>query len=266
MRLISGIQAELSRDHIALLFTTAEDQAAEIDMYRTWWAERRVDGVFLIDLQVHDQRVSALRKLGMPTVVFGAPRGAGSLPTVWQDDVAATRTVVEYLAGLGHRRLARVSGIPRYWHTKLRADALREAARAAGLEAVSVEGDYTGEHGAEATRELLQSARPPTAILYDNDLMAMSGLSAAQHLGVPVPAELSFVAWDDSALCELVHPSLTALHRDIAAAGAEGARRLVLLAGGSEVGDFLEPLPVLAERGSTGPVSVRGAASPCVPA
>jgi len=138
-------------------------------MYRTWWAERRVDGVFLIDLQVHDQRVSALRKLGMPTVVFAPTRG-GSLPTVWQDDVAATRTWWSIWlgsappAGPGKRH-------PRYWHTKLRTDALREAARAAGLEAVSVEGDYTGEHGAEATRELLQSARPPTAILYDNDLM-----------------------------------------------------------------------------------------------
>ena len=266
MQLISGIQAELSRNRIALLFTTVEDQAAEIDMYRTWWAERRIDGVFLVDLQVRDQRVPALRKLGMPTVVFGTPRGAGSLPTVWQDDVAATRTVVEYLAGLGHCRLARVSGIPRYWHTKLRADALREATRAAGLEAVSVEGDYTGEHGAQATRELLQSARPPTAIVYDNDLMAMSGLSVAQHMGVQVPAELSIMAWDDSALCELVHPSLTALHRDIAAAGGEAARRLVQLAEGSDVGDFQEPPPVLAERGSTGPVSVRDAASPCVPA
>jgi DNA-binding LacI/PurR family transcriptional regulator len=268
MQLLSGIQAELSRDHTALLFTTAEDQAAEIEMYRTWWAQRRVDGVFLVDLQLRDQRVTALRELRMPAIVFGTPKGAGSLPAVWQDDVAATRTVVDYLAGLGHRRLARVGGIPRYWHTKLRGDALQEVARAAGLEAVSVvEGDYTGEHGAEATRTLLQSARPPTAILYDNDLMAMSGLSIAQHMGVQVPAELSIVAWDDSALCELVHPSLTALHRDIAAAGAEGARRLVGLAGGAEVGDFQEPPPVLIERGSTGrPASLRAAAVPGVPA
>ena len=53
------------------------------------------------------------------------------------------------------------------------------------------------------------------------------------------------MAWDDSVLCELVHPSLTALRRDIAAAGAEGARRMIGLVGGSEVGDFQEPPPVL---------------------
>lgn len=251
MQLLSGIQAELSREHIALLFTTAEDQAAEVGLYRAWWAQRRVDGVFLVDLQLRDQRVATLQDLRMPAIVFGAPRGSGGLPAVWQDDAAATTTVVDYLAALGHRRIARVSGIPRYWHTKLRADALREAARAAGLQAVSVEGDYTREHGAHATRELLGSPQPPTAIIYDNDVMALSGLSTAQHMGVRVPGELSIVSWDDSALCELIHPSLTALRRDIAAAGAEGARRLVGLAGGSEVGDFQEPPPVLIPRGST---------------
>src|ERR1700691_1127410 len=112
MQLISGIQAELSRDHIALLFTTAEDQAAEIDLSRTWWAHRRVDGVFLLDLQLRDQRVNMLEELRMPAIVFGTPKGSGSLPAVWQDDVAATRTVVEYLAGLGHPRLAPRSGRP----------------------------------------------------------------------------------------------------------------------------------------------------------
>jgi DNA-binding LacI/PurR family transcriptional regulator len=252
IQLISGIQAELSRDHTALLFTTVEDQAQEIDLYRTWWAQRRVDGVFVLDLQAGDQRVTALQELRMPAIVFGTPKGSGSLPAVWQDDLAATRTVVEYLVGLGHQRIARVSGISRYWHTRLRADALQEVARAAGLEAQSVAGDYTSEHGSQASRELLQSARPPTAILYDNDVLAMSGLSAAQQMGVRVPAELSIVAWDDSALCELVHPSLTALRRDIAAAGAEGARRLVALVDGADTGDFQEPPPVLIRRESTG--------------
>lgn len=251
MQLIAGIQLELSGGHTALLFTMAEDQAAEIELYRTWWAQRRVDGVFLVDLQVRDRRVPVLRELRLPTIVFGSPRGTGSLPAVWQDDLAGTTMVVNYLAGLGHHRIARVGGPSRYWHTKLRTDAFTEVTRQTGLEAASVESDYTGEHGADATRELLLSPRRPTAILYDNDLMALAGLSAAQQLGVDVPAELSIVAWDDSPLCSLVHPSITALSRDIAAAGAEGARRLALLAHGSEVGDFAEPPPVLTERAST---------------
>jgi DNA-binding LacI/PurR family transcriptional regulator len=253
MQLIAGIQAELSRNHVTLLFTMAEDQAAEIAMYRSWWAQRRVDGVFLVDLQLGDQRVPVLEELRMPTIVIGTPQGSGALPAIWQNDAAATQTVVEYIAGLGHRRIARVTGISRYWHTKIRTDVFRAIARTAGVDAVSVDADYTTEHGGEATRELLKADKPPTAILYDNDLMAVSGLSVAQRMGVEVPAELSIVAWDDSVLCELVHPALTALHRDIAAVGAEAARLLAELVSGGSVDNFQETLPVLTVRDSTGP-------------
>ncbi|MGE5287502.1 MAG: LacI family DNA-binding transcriptional regulator [Micromonosporaceae bacterium] len=253
MQLISGVQAELSREHTALLFTVAEDQAAEIEMYRSWWARRRVDGVFLVDLRIGDHRISVLEEMRMPTVVIGSPQGTGSLPAVWHDDAAAVRAVVGHLAGLGHRRLARVTGISRFWHTKIRTDEFSQAARVAGVDAVCVEADYTGEQGAEATRRLLGRPKPPTAIVYDNDLMAVSGLSAARRMGIDVPGELSIVAWDDSPLCELVHPALTALRRDIQAYGAHAARRLLEAAGGAAVGDFEDEPPVLTVRDSTGP-------------
>jgi DNA-binding LacI/PurR family transcriptional regulator len=252
MQLISGIQGELSTDHTALLFTMAEDQDAEIAMYRSWWAQRRVDGIFLVDLQIGDLRVPVLEDLRMPAVVIGTPAGAGSLPAVWQDDAAATQAVVEYLAAVGHRRVARVAGITRFWHTKIRTDAFTAAARAAGVEPLLMEADYTGENGAAATRRLLQSSAPPTAILYDNDLMAVAGLGAAQQIGVSVPGDLSIVAWDDSPLCEFIHPPLTALTRDIAAYGAHAARALGQVADGVAVRNFEESPPVLTIRGSTG--------------
>jgi DNA-binding LacI/PurR family transcriptional regulator len=261
-QLISGIQAELSGDHTALLFTMAEDQDAEIAMYRSWWAQRRVDGVFLVDLQIGDGRVAILEELRMPAVVIGDPAGAGSLPAIWQDDAAAIRAVVEYLAAAGHQRVARVTGPPRLWHTKIRTDAFRAAARAAGVHAILREGDYTGENGAAATRELLHGSEPPTAILYDNDLMAISGLGAAQQLGVHVPAELSIVAWDDSAFCEVVHPPLSALTRDVAGYGGRAARILVQAAAGAGVANAEEPMAVLTVRGSTGPAPRVPAAPP----
>ena len=83
--------------------------------------------------------------------------------------------------------------------------------------------------------------------------MAISGLGAAQQLGVQVPAELSIVAWDDSAFCEVVHPPLSALTRDVAGYGGRAARVLVRAAAGAEVASAEEPMAVLTVRGSTGP-------------
>jgi DNA-binding LacI/PurR family transcriptional regulator len=251
MQLISGIQAELSGNHLTLLFTLAEDQDAEIALYRTWWAQRRVDGVILVDLQLDDHRVAVLEELNMPGVVIGTPRASGSLPAVWKEDREATETAVSHLAGLGHRHIGRVTGIGRYWHTKTRTDAFNEVTGLAGIKATSMEADSTGEFGARATRELLGRADPPTAILYDNDVMAVAGIGEAQRTGLDVPAGLSVMAWDDSMLCELVHPAVTALRWDVTAAGVEAARRLSQLASGAEADDFREPSPLLKVREST---------------
>src|SRR5206468_8111268 len=71
-------------------------------------------------------------------------------------------------------------------------------------------------------------------IFYDNDVMAIAGLAVAQEMGLSVPGDLSIVAWDDSPLCSLVHPPLTALTRDIAEYGAHAARELLAAVDRSE--------------------------------
>ncbi|MBV9792925.1 MAG: LacI family DNA-binding transcriptional regulator [Actinobacteria bacterium] len=258
MQLISGIQSELAGQHLTLLFTLAEDHGAEISLYRGWWAQRRVDGVFLVDLEVEDPRVPVLEGLGMPAFAIGAPQAAGTLPAVAPNTSAAAETAIGHLAGLGHRRIGRVAGRAHYWHTGNRAETVAAACAQRGIELVTVSGDYSRESGARATHELLSLPVPPTAILYDNDIMAVAGLAEAQRLGVQVPGQVSIMAWDDSILCELVHPALTALRHDISGVGAAAARRLTQLAAGGPAEGFTEPAPTLMSRGSTAPVRGRG--------
>jgi DNA-binding LacI/PurR family transcriptional regulator len=253
MQLISGIQAELSDNHVALLFTIAEDQDAEIELYRAWWGQRRVDGVFVVDVRVDDPRVAVLEELGMPAVVIGHPSASGSLPAVWHDDVVVTRTVMEHLVALGHRRIARVSGMLELRHTQIRVAAFDDAAADLGVTVTHVHGDYTGESGARATEALLRSDPRPTAIVYDNDLMAVSGIGTARRLGVDVPGEVSMVAWEDSPLCELVHPALTALHRDVLTYGMHAAARLIAAERGQGAGDVKDAAHELVRRESSGP-------------
>jgi DNA-binding LacI/PurR family transcriptional regulator len=93
-------------------------------------------------------------------------------------------------------------------------------------------------------------------------VMAAAGLGMAQRMGIGVPSGLSIVSWDDSALCELLHPALTALRRDIAAAGTQAARMLQEMAAGGKPANFQEAPPVLQIRDSVGPVGVPQIARP----
>ncbi|MGI5118617.1 LacI family DNA-binding transcriptional regulator [Marinactinospora thermotolerans] len=256
MQLISGVQSELALSGTALLFQVCEDIETEIATYRRWSAERRVDGVLLLDLRVDDVRVSAVTELGLPAIVVGGPEGAGGLACLYSDDGAAMREVVQYLRALGHRRIVRVAGPAEFAHTASRSAAFVAAAEEFGVETAEiVHTDYTGEGGTTATRRLLAARERPTALVYDNDLMAVAGLGVAQEMGVAVPADLSVVAWDDSVLCRLVRPALTAVGRDVAEHGRRAARMIIEAVAGRRVADQATPAAEFVPRGSTGPLA-----------
>lgn len=256
MQLVSGIEAELAVAGTDLLLQVTDDPKAEAGVYRRWFAERRVDGVIIVDLRIDDPRVALVEEMPLPAVVLGGPGGAASLPCLYTDDAASVREVVHYLAALGHRRVVRVAGPDEFVHTRDRTRAFEAAAAEAGLPgAVTVHADYTGESGARTTRRLLARADRPTALVYDNDLMAVAGLGVAREMGVEVPGQLSIVAWDDSVLCQVVHPSLTAVARDVVACGREVARMLAQAVEGRSVGSRETAPGELQPRGSTGPLT-----------
>lgn len=253
MELISGIEAELSARSYALTLQVVGDQDAEIAVYRRWWGERRVDGVLVCDLRADDRRVPVLEELRLPAVVIGGPAGVGGLASVYSDEGAALVETVEYLAALGHRRIARVAGPAELVHTAIRGEAFAAVCRRLRLSPVTATSDYTGQDGGRATRRLLSMAGRPTVIIYDNDVMAIAGLSVVQEMGLTVPADVSIVAWDDSPLCRLVHPPLTAMSRDIPGYGANAARQLLAAIAGEKVGGFRDTAATLRPRGSTAP-------------
>lgn len=110
---------------------------------------------------------------------------------------------------------------------QVRTRVFEQALRGARARGRVVTTDFSSSAGAAATRQLLNSKSPPTAIVYDNDIMAVAGLGTAQEMGVLVPAELSLVSFDDSTLCEVVRPALTARERrrGLRSTGSPGAYR-----------------------------------------
>jgi DNA-binding LacI/PurR family transcriptional regulator len=252
---ISGVQAELCARQYGLALQYVNDFEDELAVYRRWNGERRVDGVLVCDLRRDDPRIGVIERLRMPAVVVGGPGDTGTLTNLWSDDAAAATATVEYLAALGHRRVVRVSGPAHMQHTTIRTDAFLSACQRAHIDANIVEADYTGEAGAQATRRVLSSANRPTAITYDNDVMAVAGLGVAMEMRLMVPADLSIVAWEDSPLCQAVRPALTVLKRDIAAYGTHAAQLLFDAIDGLPARSVQDQTAELVVRASTGPTN-----------
>ncbi|MGN8246544.1 LacI family DNA-binding transcriptional regulator [Cellulomonas soli] len=249
---LAGMEEELDRHGATVLLHVVHERDDELAAYRRWAAEGLVDAVVAGDLVEDDPRARVCAELGLPLVLIGgAPDGRASV--VDYDNAEAMRTAVSFLADLGHRRIGRVSGPARYAHTRAREAAFWPALAAHGVQGAQAEGDYGEASGAAATRTLLSADEPPTALVFDNDVMAVAGLAAAAELGVSVPEQLSVLAWDDSANCRLSHPPLSVVSRDVHEVGRDTANLLLRLAAGGEPEVLSTPGVRVVSRGTTGP-------------
>lgn len=254
--LISGVQSGLAAARTAMHMRIARDLDDELDIYREWRSSQQVDGVILLDPRDDDPRLRLLAELGLPAVVLGShPSAEGDPTTVWIDDKETASTLFGYLAALGHQRIAYIAGPAEFEHTAIRIGVLEQLG--AGGNRVAVEAhttSYAPAAAADATRRLLSTHPRPTAIVYDNDVMAVAGLRVTQEMGVDVPGDVSLASFDDSVMASLVRPSLSCMTRDTFDVGELAARTLLAqLEQGSALPSVAAPLPKLSVRESTAP-------------
>ncbi|QBI55548.1 LacI family DNA-binding transcriptional regulator [Streptomonospora litoralis] len=260
MEFIGGIEERLAERDMSVLLHIVADQRAELDAYRRWAERGLVDAVAVVNLTAGDERPGVLADLGLPAVLVGTADGSPAAPAVRTDDTAPVHEALRHLLELGHRRVARVSGPAALLHTRNRTAALEQGCRDAGIDPPIVEeGDYSREAGAELTTRLLRRSDAPTAILYDNDVMAVAGLQAAKARRVRVPERLSIVAWDDSTQCRLASPPLTTMSVDVHQYGIAVAESALEAAAGMPAAERWSPTARITPRGSTARPSVHAA-------
>ncbi|XVV15202.1 LacI family DNA-binding transcriptional regulator [Actinoplanes sp. CA-131856] len=244
---IEGLERVLTPAGVSVLVKVVTDRAAEAETYDRWAAEGRFDGVVLVDLAPDDARVGLVHQLGLPAVVLGAPSTASGLPTVWTDDAGFAREAVRFLAERGHEVIGHISGPTTFAHTQLRQAGAEAEAR--GVRLVGTVGDYSYDSGRAAVAELIPAA--PTAIVCDNDVMALAALDALAEHGLSVPGDVSVVAWDDSAQCQLAVPALSAMSHDVGRIGELAAGALLEAMAGSPPEVYEAPAAHIVARAST---------------
>jgi LacI family repressor for deo operon, udp, cdd, tsx, nupC, and nupG len=180
-----------------------------------------------------------------------------SFPHVQIDNVAAAREAVRHLIGLGHRRIAHISGpVPEIMSLRRR-DGYREAMAEAGLAipaGYEPRGDYLLHTGQDACRELFALPEPPTAIFVANDEMAFGAIHELRRLGRDVPGDVSVVGFDDLYLSEAFYPPLTTVNQPRADIGREAMIMLLGMLSGESVPQTPLVMPTtLRIRGTTAP-------------
>ena len=162
--------------------------------------------------------------------------------------------------------LVDLSGDSNLDYSQGRVSAFRSFAKRRKLESINIEfTNFDAEQAAMLTLEMLRSPKPPTAFIYETEILAAASLHAmaeayttgqlktgeGQSAGYPngLPAIVSF---EDSFICEAAYPSITSAHRDASEYGAKVAKLLLKVLAGEQVSGNRRILtPKLVVRDST---------------
>jgi LacI family transcriptional regulator len=222
--------ARKAGSHLVIEPCESEDEAEQGEVGRRF-ANAEAEGVILpppLSESVAILTELALAKTPVVTVAMG--KLYPNALNVRIDDYAAAREMTDYLIGLGHRRIALITGDPTHIAATERERGFRTAVAEAGLrgEDVAVEqGMFTFRSGLDAAEKLLDRAVPPTAIFASNDDMAAAVVSVAHRRGLEVPGDLTVVGFDDTSPATTVWPELTTIRQPVSAMAAAAVELLL---------------------------------------
>ncbi|MFD8914142.1 LacI family DNA-binding transcriptional regulator [Streptomyces sp. NPDC059575] len=261
--ILQGVEAAALAEGYSLLIADPHDDPEHELKVVQLLHERRVDGMIVAPSARPDELVAYLRRQAVPTVfldrvitpdddgsdsgsgegdgeVAERPAGpardgqltsqAGGFDQVCAENSEPMAGLVTHLAGLGHRRIGLIAGLPGLSTTSERITGYRRGLAAAGLPYdadLVVSGSSESAAAEHATADLLSRPAAPTALVTANNAMTIGTLRALRERGLSVPGDIALCSFDDFAWADLFSPRLTAVAQPSREMGARAVQVLL---------------------------------------
>lgn len=202
-----------------------------VDQLTSLIEEARPAGIILAPpLSNMPKIVRAIASTDTPFVRLSPGQKNGKQSSISTNDQEVSAEMTRYLASLGHRRIAFITGHPSHKAVAKRflgyQQGLGESDLAFDQNLVAA-GDNSFGSGEECAQQLLGLKPRPTAIFAANDDMAAAVVRVADRLGIRVPEELSIAGCDDIALARQIYPALTTIRQPLPAMAERAATALI---------------------------------------
>jgi len=223
---MSGVEDHLLQEGYFYFVVSHRHRADLIDEYPRLFLERSVDGLIAVDTPWS-------LSLSVPVVTVSGHNQVKGVTNIVLDHVRAAEVALKHLAQLGHRQIAFIKGQEFSSDTEVRWANIEKAARALSLPIAKdlisqLEGDSPSpELGYQATKKLLASRKPFTALFAFNDISAMGAIRAFREAGLRVPDDVSVVGFDDIQSAAYQNPALTTVRQPLREMGRIAAETLL---------------------------------------
>ena len=189
---------------------------------------RGLDGVAIICADFFDPKIQELVRSNLP--IISLDHAFNNRAAILSDNMRGMESLVRYVYGKGHRRIAYIHGNP----TAVTENRLMGFYRACEALGLAIPNEYITEceyHEPvscyKATKRLLALPERPTCILFSDDYSYIGGINAIYEAGLRVPEDISIVGYDGIHMAKMVSPKLTTWQQNTAELGRLAAERLI---------------------------------------
>ncbi|MFU2315409.1 DNA-binding transcriptional regulator CytR [Rahnella sp. PCH160] len=210
--LIKGIERTAAESGYLVLIGDCAQQNQQEKTFINLIITKQIDGMLLLGSDLPFDASKEEQRNLPPMVMANEFAPELELPTVHIDNLTAAFEAVHYLLNLGHQRIACIEGPKHMPLCQYRSQGYIQALRRNGISvenALTAQGDFSYESGAQAVIALMSLPSPPTAIFCHNDIMAIGAMFQAKKMGLRIPQDLSVVGFDDIKASQFTDPPLT---------------------------------------------------------
>jgi LacI family transcriptional regulator len=219
-RALEGMSQAVNRYRVRLVVHPVSLREAS---YIALARQTGASGIVLINTHTEDPALAELAASGFPAVSMDY-LDDGAIDQVYVDNEAAAREIVEYVLGLGHRRIGMITHAPPvFFAARKRLEGYRGAIEAAGVEydpSLVRHADFSEQSGYTQMQDLLKRVPDITAVFAGNDVVAYGAMQAILQSGRRIPDDLSIVGFDDDYMSRFLNPPLTTMVLPAAGHGA----------------------------------------------
>lgn len=191
-----------------------------------------VGGIIFADIISNRHQLQQALDQSIPSIVINNFVEDLEVSCIAIDNVGGAEAAVNYLVGLGHRKIAHIMG-----DLVTQAAAQRLGGYRQSLEKNNIEQrpeyifktDYSRGQARQAAEQLIKMADPSTAVFVASDSMALEVMAVAKESGREIPRDLSIVGFDDNPSGLYGPVALTTVRQPLIKMAEESVRKLNLL-------------------------------------
>jgi len=205
-----------------------------------------VGGVILADIVGNEEDLKVVLDEKIPAIVINNALDNEAISYIAIDNFNGAKKAVEYLIGIGHKKVATIAGDPITQAGVQRLEAYKSVLKNKDIpikEEYIVKGDYSRRSARVATEKLFKLEKPPTAIFAASDDMAQEAIEVILEKGLKVPEDVSIVGFDDNPNCLYGPVSLTTVKQPLFSMAEEAVKELNKLMSGKAKAPIRKILP-----------------------